>query len=365
MLIAGCDSQMRIARASAWIVAVAIAAGCGGGRALVLPAQSSSGVWPASGRSAKESTAPARRKLTIYPAPAGVGGGGQIAVGPGGYVYMAAQSSDVAAQDKIVKFKPGGPYKTFAVPTLQAGVEGIAVATSGAVWFTESNVPKVGRLLPDGRIEEHAVPDQLEGYLMQAAPDGSIWFTTHGGQYGLWQPYLGRIASDGSITVHAIKSKNGLAPVSIGLGPRGRIWFGLQDGEVGKVIREGRRLVISRPAKVGPVYGIATGPNGKIWFGVFMGEWLGRMSFDGKGLTYFDLYTQGYLNPAALVAGPGGTMYFTSNSEIVAVRRDGVVEAVYPLAGFHDFLPTMTAGSDGNLWVANPTGGQIAALSLR
>ena len=58
-------------------------------------------------------------------------------------------------------------------------------------------------------------------------------------------------------------------------------------------------------------------------------------------------------------------MYFTGQSQIVAVRRDGVVSAIYPLTGFHAFLPTMTVSSDGNLWVANPTGGQIAALSLR
>ena len=60
-------------------------------------------------------------------------------------------------------------------------------------------------------------------------------------------------------------------------------------------------------------------------------------------------------------------MYFSGVAEIVAVRRDGIVSAKYPLAGFNAWLPTMTVGSAGNLWVANPApdGGQIAALSFR
>jgi virginiamycin B lyase len=329
----------------------------------MLPAQSSNAPLANGRRPLRSPHHP--QKLTIYPAPPGVGAGGQIAVAPDGFVYMAGQSSSPSGHDEIVRFKPGGPYKTFEVPTLQAGVTGIAVSRSGAVWFTESNVPKVGQLLANGRIREYPVPEKLGGVYMQAAPDGTIWFTTTPDPEFGFAPYLGKIASDGTVTVHPVSSTHGLGPSSVGLGPKGRIWFGFEDGEVGKVTLQGRRLVVSNPAKVGPVYGITTGPNGKIWFGVFMGVQLGRMSPDGKGLVYFDLYHQGNLNPAALVAGPDGTMYFTGQSQIVAVRRDGVVSAIYPLTGFHAFLPTMTVSSDGNLWVANPTGGQIAALSLR
>jgi virginiamycin B lyase len=295
-----------------------------------------------------------------------VGAGGQIAVGPDGYVYMAGQSSSPSGHDEIVRFKPGGPYKTFNVPTLHAGVAGITVSSSGVVWFTESNAPKVGRLFPDGRIVEHKIPEDLGGWFMQAAPDGSIWFTTRGGPYG-FAGDLGRIGSDGAVSIHPVPSINQMGPVSIGLGPRGDIWFGYLFGEVGKVTPRGQRLVVRSPKYGSPVYAIATGPNGKIWFSVFMDEYLGRMRPDGNGLTYFSMYKQGDLNPAALVAGPGGTMYFSGVAEIVAVRRDGIVSAKYPLAGFNAWLPTMTVGSAGNLWVANPApdGGQIAALSFR
>jgi virginiamycin B lyase len=353
-----------IPRALACSIAAVLAGGCSAARTPVLPMQSSSGASSSSVTSAALLAQPAGRKLTIYPAPHGVGIGGQIAVGPDGYVYMAGQSSSPSGHDKIVRFKPGGPYKTFDVPTIQAGVKGIAVTTSGAVWFTESNAPKVGELLPNGRIQEHRIPNSLGGYFMQAAPDGSIWFTTTPNPSFPFAPYLGKIASDGTVTLHPVTSISGAGPASIGLGPRGRIWFGYLSGQVGKVTLQGQRLVISSPMSETPVYGITTGPNGKIWFSVFMNEYLGRMSPDGKGLTYFSMYHQGTLNPAALVAGPGGTMYFTGDSQIVAVRRDGIVSAIYPLTGFNDFLPTMTI-SDGNLWVANPIGGQIAALSLR
>ena len=200
---------------------------------------------------------------------------------------------------------------------------------------------------------------------MQAAPDGSIWFTTWPDHEIGFAPYLGKIAPDGSIAVHPVSDTDGSGPTSIGLGPKGRIWVGFFHGDVGKVTLQGQRVIVRHSKYDAPVYGITAGPNGKIWFGVFENGVLGRMSFDGKGLTYFDIAKHAAHNPAAVVAGPGGTIYFSGSVEIVAVRRDGVIAGDYALPGFNSFLPTMTVGSDGNLWVANPTGGQIAALSLR
>jgi virginiamycin B lyase len=67
----------------------------------------------------------------------------------------------------------------YATPTANAGPTGLAVDLDGNLWFTETNVDKVGELnLITGVITEYKMPstgDGLQGIAM--APDGSMWIT--------------------------------------------------------------------------------------------------------------------------------------------------------------------------------------------
>ncbi len=57
---------------------------------------------------------------------------------------------------KIGRITPDGKITEFALPTPNAGPDGIIGGPDGNVWFSESDVSRIGRITPDGRITEFA-----------------------------------------------------------------------------------------------------------------------------------------------------------------------------------------------------------------
>ncbi len=85
----------------------------------------------------------------------------------------------------------------------------------GALWFTERNTDKIGRITTAGTITETAVPtagSAPEG--IAAGSDGALWFTELGGR-------IGRITTAGTVTEFAIPTA-GSQPLGITLGLMGR-----------------------------------------------------------------------------------------------------------------------------------------------
>jgi len=52
-----------------------------------------------------------------------------------------------------------GSVDTFAVPTPNANVAGIATGADGNLWFSEYNANKVGRVTPAGSFAEFVLPN--------------------------------------------------------------------------------------------------------------------------------------------------------------------------------------------------------------
>jgi hypothetical protein len=64
------------------------------------------------------------------------------------------------------------------IPTASSGPFGIAAGPDGALWFTEQNADKIGRVTTGVMFNEFAlptVPSQPRG--IAAGPDGALWFT--------------------------------------------------------------------------------------------------------------------------------------------------------------------------------------------
>ena len=58
------------------------------------------------------------------------------------------------------------------------GPVGIAVSSDGAVWFTEPDTNRIGRMTPEGEMADWAVPTpRAYPYGMTIGPDGAAWFT--------------------------------------------------------------------------------------------------------------------------------------------------------------------------------------------
>ena len=78
----------------------------------------------------------------------------------------------------------------FVVPTPNSQPAGITVGPDGALWFTEENGHKIGRITTDGAITEYQIPTvpSAPGEIT-AGPDGNLWFT----EFGANPPKVGRL----------------------------------------------------------------------------------------------------------------------------------------------------------------------------
>jgi streptogramin lyase len=100
----------------------------------------------------------------------------EITSGPDGALWFTASRAN-----RIGRLKLGGTFASYAVPTANAGVGGIAAASDNALWFTETNANKIGRIALDGSIHEYPIPASAGPIGITAgAPSctpGTIYFT--------------------------------------------------------------------------------------------------------------------------------------------------------------------------------------------
>jgi virginiamycin B lyase len=75
----------------------------------------------------------------------------------------------------------GQDFSEFPIPTAGSFPQGIAAGSDGALWFTESNGNKIGRVTTAGIITEFTVPTAGGSpQSIAAGPDGALWFTSDG-----------------------------------------------------------------------------------------------------------------------------------------------------------------------------------------
>lgn len=108
------------------------------------------------------------------------------------------------------------------VPTLtpNAGPTAIVQGPDGALWFTENNVAKIGRLTLSGQMTEYPLSPATSATGLVTALDNNLYFADPA------QNQIGRISgiSPGTVTEFAIPTANAL-PFKLIIGPDGRIYF--------------------------------------------------------------------------------------------------------------------------------------------
>ncbi len=95
----------------------------------------------------------------------------------------------------IVMFNPAdNSSQTYQIPTNDAFVQGITIASDGSVWFAEAGAKKIGHLVPGSppTWSEYSPPSWISLYApIQVSLDshGNLWFTDHGSnQFGVLDP---------------------------------------------------------------------------------------------------------------------------------------------------------------------------------
>jgi len=120
-------------------------------------------------------------------------------------------------------------YTEYPIPAAGVFPRQIVTGSDGNIWFTEDNIPGIGRITPTGVVTEFAVPAD-EG--ITAGPDGNLWFTEYGAQK------IGRITTAGVATEFPLAG--GSYPVNITAGPDGNLWFVERFGnKIGRITING------------------------------------------------------------------------------------------------------------------------------
>jgi streptogramin lyase len=238
-------------------------------------------------------------KIHIYNGPSASGGVVQVTADGKGNIWYGEIGSN-----QIVKFSRQHRFTSYPIPTANAKPEGIAVSRR-RVWFTEWNLPNVGRFAR-GRFKEYNVPalsgGQSQAVDIIAGPDKRMWFTTdlHG---------IGAITSRGQSTLYSIQN-NGEQPSTLALGPDKNIWFTEFAGpNIGKITRNGAVTEYNVGGGQNN-YGITAGPDGRIWFTDWNNFRIGTMKTDGSDLKYYPVPSG---NPAEItLRKKDGKLYFTA-----------------------------------------------------
>jgi virginiamycin B lyase len=246
----------------------------------------------------------------------------------------------------------------YKVPTLSSNPAGITVGPDGALWFTEENGNKIGRITTDGVITEYALPTNFSSPSeITAGPDGALWFTEYGAQP---LPKIGRLPVTGP-PFKEWELPLGSGPDGITTGPDGAIWFTRNgDGKIGRITTDGTSIT-DYPLQGYQPGDITPGPDGRLWFTESGANKIGAITVDSTPeIKEYDLAP---LADPSGIAASGGAMWFTE----YGLDRIGRI----PTFGLPvtEFGPTgskpsgIALGQDGALWFTETVANKIGRMT--
>ena len=285
------------------------------------------------------------RTVTI---PAAVARG--ITVGPDGNIWFAGDTGPGFYGRPDL---PGGyigridpqtrRLRTFPTPTGGSGPENIVTGPDGALWFTERNAARIGRITTSGRITEFPLPDP--GSLPRGiarGPDGALWVTLFG------SAQVARVTTSGQVTLFTQGLTPGAQQLGMALGPDRALWF--TEPRADRVVRltpAGTVRGFGVSNESGPE-AIARSRDGSMYFTEDDGDRVGRVT---PAREVEEWPVSAGSNPSGIAEGPDGAMWFAEHegSRLGRVTSGGVVsEYGLPESSFPFNLVT---GPDRRIWV--------------
>ncbi|MDA4896115.1 virginiamycin B lyase, partial [Streptomyces sp. MS2A] len=82
-----------------------------------------------------------------------------------------------------------GDITEYTIPTESAGASIITSGIDGELWFTEYKAGKIGKITPQGKITEYALPPGAAPFGIAAGCDDAMWYTDMAGHQ------IGRLSS--------------------------------------------------------------------------------------------------------------------------------------------------------------------------
>ena len=285
--------------------------------------------------------ATAGERVTQFPLPAESADPHDVAAGPDGALWTSDSNLG-----RVWRITPSGKLRSFDVGGAPAGI----TAAHGALWFTDIGEDRIVRLALDGTTTHYPLTAGAFPIDIVEGSDGALWFTEGRGDK------IGRLAPDGTLTEYPLPTRGAFAG-QIALGPDGAVWFTEQAvDKIGRVTPSGDVQEFPLPAGTLPG-AIAAGPDGAIWFAERDTNAIGRMTTGGELTDEFPLASD-FADPMGIVAGPDGALWIAQREAgtIARMTPAGVVTREFRVPGSPDGL---TLGPDAALWFPQ---GQEAAI---
>ena len=296
--------------------------------------------------------------INEFPIPTPSASSFYITTGPDGALWFTEQNGD-----KIGRITTAGVVTEFTIPTANAGPEGITTGPDGALWFTEGNASKIGRVTTAGVFSEFTITTGATPQTITTGPDGALWFTETYLSAGQGAK-IGRLTTAGAYSEFPVPTFNALngAMEGITTGPDGALWFTENPaGKIGRVTTAGVFSEFTIPtANAGPE-GITTGPDGALWFTEDPAGNIGRITTTGA-FSEFAIPTANS-HPEGITTGPDGALWFTElgGNQIGRITTAGAFSE-FPIPTAGSGPSGITSGPDGALWFNETTSNAIGQL---
>ena len=289
--------------------------------------------------------------ITEYPVLTGTSGPAGIALGPDGALWFTEENAH-----KIGRITTDGAIREYPTPAQPSSPSEIAAGPDGALWFTEygADPPKIGRVTVNGEFNEYPLPPGSGPDGITAGPDGAMWFTESGSNT------IGRITLDGA-TIDHYPLVSGYLPGDITPGPDDRLWFTESEaGKIGAITMSGEITEYDLPFGSDPS-GIAASA-GAMWFTKFGVDMIGRIPTVGRPITEFGPTGRG---PSGIAFGPDGALWFTETGS----DRIGRMTTGGSITHFSILTPgsepgSIVAGPDGAMWFTEFIGNKIGRIEV-
>ncbi len=249
----------------------------------------------------------------------------------------------------------------FAITTGASAPLEITAGPDGAMWFTENNGNKIGRITTAAApaVTEFVVTTAASGPSgIIAGPDGNLWFTEN------TAGKIGQITTAGTITEFALPTANS-GPQAITVGSDGNLWFTEQaGGRIGKISPGGALVEFNLPNAGSMPLAIRPGADGALWFTETGTNRIGRITTSGAISEFAN--PNGAAQPSFIAPYPNGGLAFTESGtdQVALIDLNGNFEgeASFPTAG--GGAGYIALGPDGGLWFTESKANKIARLVL-